>query len=291
MRIQRIIVFVLCVTLVTAVGAGCGRRDATAPEVEPTATSEPTVAPPVTTETTTVRVYFTRGEKIGVAGREVEQTDKPASLVFATVQALLEGPTAEEQEFGLGTVVPRGTTVNSVEIENGTATVDLSESFQSGGGSLSMLLRVAQVVCTLTQFDEVEAVAFMLGGTPVEAIGGEGVVVDPPVNREDFEDQLPAILVESPVPGQEVSSPLTVSGSSNVFEATHQLQLTDPDGLILVDKYVMATSGTGTRGTWSDTVEYGPLKRDGMGAVIVFDFSPKDGSRQDIIEIPVKMKR
>lgn len=268
---------------------GC-RAERPEPAAEPPTTTQPTT----TTEpaaTRTVRVYLTRGEKIGVAGRQVPDSDDTAIIARAAVAALLMGPTAEETEFGLGTVIPAGTSVNDVSLEAGVATVDLSRQFESGGGSLSMLLRVAQVVCTLTQFEDVQTVAFKLDGEPVTAVGGEGVVVDPPVSRNDFEGQLPSVLVESPVPGEAVTSPLTVSGSSNVFEATHQLNVTDPDGLILMDKFVTATSGTGTRGTWSETVEFGPVKRDGLGAVIVFEYSAKDGSRQNIVEIPVRMAR
>ena len=136
------------------------------------------------------------------------------------------------------------------------ATVDLSKEFESGGGSLSMLLRVAQVVCTLTQYEGIDHVAFSIDGKPVESIGGEGVIVSPPVGREDFEGQLPPILVESPFALQEVTSPLRIAGSSNVFEATHQINVTDPEGLIIAEKTVTATSGTGTRGTWSVEVPY-----------------------------------
>jgi len=51
-----------------------------------------------------------------------------------------------------------------------------------------MLTRVAQVVYTVTQFPAVQRVAFRLDGKPVSAIGGEGVVVDPPVTHADFPD-------------------------------------------------------------------------------------------------------
>jgi spore germination protein GerM len=49
-----------------------------------------------------------------------------------------------------------------------------------------MQLRVAQIVYTLTEFPIIERVRFRIDGAPVAAIGGEGVVVQPPVAREDF---------------------------------------------------------------------------------------------------------
>lgn len=290
MRARTPIVLCLALVLVSLISAGCSRSSPRAALPEPAPTAEPTITP-VLGNTTLVRVYFVRGEEIGVAGREVDPTEDVGTLAYSAIVALLTGPTPEEAEAGLITAIPGGTSVNDVDINGTTARVDLSEDFQSGGGSLSMLLRVAQVVCTLTQFDGVENVAFSIAGKPVSTIGGEGVIVDPPVDRTDFDGQLPAILVETPTPEQQVTSPLTVSGSSNVFEATHQLNITDPDGLILVEETVIASSGTGTRGTWSETITFGPVKRDGLGAVIVFEYSAKDGSQQNVVEIPVRMKK
>lgn len=278
-----------CALAVLAV-AGCGASEPQPSSPSSQSTVRPTPPIPAPAEVR-LMAYFTRGESIGVAARYV--SEEPTSIVLAreAMNALLAGPTAEEKEFGLGTTIPEGTECYGITIEDGVATVDMSPEFESGGGSLSMLLRVAQVVCTLTQFDDIERVAFALDGEKATSIGGEGIIVDPPVSREDFEGQLPAILVESPAPGEAVTSPLTVSGSSNVFEATHQLNITDPDGLIIAEKVVTATSGSGTRGTWSETVEYGPVKRDGLGAIIVFELSAKDGSQQNVVEIPVKMTK
>ncbi len=283
----RLLASLLVLALLASAVSGCSRTATPRPS---TPTLRPTPPTPAPTETR-VLAYFTRGEKVGVAARFVRVEPTTTALARAAMQALVAGPSDEERQFGLGTAIPQGTRVNGVTIRDKVATVDLSPEFASGGGSLSMLLRVAQVVCTLTQFDDIERVAFALDGEGVPAIGGEGVIVDPPVSRADFEEQLPAILVESPAPGEAVSSPLTVSGSSNVFEATHQLAITDPDGLIIAEKTVTATSGTGTRGSWSETVTFGPVKRDGLGAVIAFELSAKDGSRQNVVEIPVRMTR
>ncbi len=57
-------------------------------------------------------------------------------------------------------------------------TVGISNAaFATGGGSFSMLARVAQVVFTATQFSTVERVVLLLEGRPIEALGGEGLVL------------------------------------------------------------------------------------------------------------------
>ena len=70
---------------------------------------------------------------------------------------------------------PGGDDLNGVEIEDGVATVDLSEEFDDGGGSAGMFMRLAQIVFTLTQFPSVTGVQFELDGDPVEtfSVGGD----------------------------------------------------------------------------------------------------------------------
>ena len=146
----------------------------------------------------TVSVYLLRGETLGVAHRKVPASDAVAT---AAMNALLEGPNAREKAAGLITTIPAGTTLNEVTIEDGTARVDLSGEFATGGGSLSMQARVAQVVYTLTQFKTVKRVDFWIDGGLVETLGGEGIDLSAGQTRADWEDLLPAIFVETPAVG------------------------------------------------------------------------------------------
>ncbi len=302
------------VVLVMGLVPGCAKRQTPTPTptpVTPTPTESVTPTKSVTSKepvtptepvlpilkTTQVRLYFIRGEYLGVAGRKV-QVGVPAGGASPTVQsrakaamtALLAGPTAQDKGFGLGTTIPAGTKLNGVKLSGHTATVDMSSKFESGGGSLSMLLRVSQVVYTLTQFEGIDRVAFKLDGKSVSSIGGEGIIVSPPVTRADFEGQAPPILVESPVPGQSVKSPIIVSGSANVFEAQFNLEVKDPTGAVVTSRSIKATSGTGTRGTFKAKVVFESSKT-GTGTFVFFDLSEKDGSRIDVIKIPVEMTK
>jgi hypothetical protein len=82
-----------------------------------------------------------------------------------------------------------------------------------------------------------------------------------------------------------------VTGTANTFEATFEYELTDTDGRIVDDHFVTATSGTGTRGTFDFTTAAYEIPFDGVGALIVFERSAKDGSRINLVEIPVRMTR
>ena len=235
----------------------------------------------------TISVYFTRDEKMAAAHRVIPKTQQTGQ---AAMQALLEGPTAAESAAGLVGAIPEGTRFLGLSITNGVATVNLSKEYESGGGSLSMSMRLAQVVYTLTQFPTVTKVNFQLEGVPVSVFGGEGIVLDHPVGRADYEDMAPAILVESPTVGDTASSPLHITGSANTFEATFIADVLDSSGAVIGEKVVTATSGSGTRGTFDVAVPY-TVGQAGDGTLVVFEESAKDGSHINVVEIPLKLQK
>lgn len=224
-----------------------------------------------------------RVDKLTVVGRSVSATPAVAG---AAMTALLAGPTPAETSSGIGTAIPTGTALKSVSIANHTATVDLSSRFSAGGGSLSMTARLAQVTYTLTQFPSVQGVVFRLDGAPVSVFGGEGIILDHPATRASFESVTPAILVESPTPGATAAGPLRVWGTANVFEAQFRLEVVDGAGRVVASQPVRAASGTGTRGPFDVTV---PLASAGPVTLKLFDLSAKDGSRQDLVSVPLEL--
>ena len=300
--------FVLVVTLLALVASGCGASGevgdggtvsttATSLVSEETTTtvaadttttfSEETTTTALSGDTMTLKVYFGKNEKMAALGRVIPKTQKVGA---AAMKALLEGPTAAEKQAGMFSSIPEGTTFLGLEIENGIATVDLSKEYASGGGSLSMMMRLAEVVFTLTQFPTVDGVDFKLDGQPITVLGGEGIIIDHPMRRTDYEDMSPAILVESPTPGSAVSSPLRVTGTANVFEAVFSISVVDAAGMTIADERVQATAGTGTRGTFDATVEFNPSEA-GPGSLIVYYNSAKDGSKVVVDEIPIMLEK
>jgi hypothetical protein len=231
---------------------------------------------------TQVSVYFLHDGKLSPAHRQVTGV----ATARGALTALLSGPSGNEQHAGRSTAIPPGTGLNGISVHSSVATVDLTGRFASGGGSASMRARLAQVVFTATQFPGIRSVQLWLDGRAVTAFGGEGIVLDPPVTRSDFEDVAPAVLVESPAIGDTVRSPVRVQGSANVFEAVFRLRLTDPAGAVLADVRVTASSGTGTRGTFDVSVPY-HATRAGTGTLIAYYLSAKDGSQVVVERIPV----
>ena len=208
-----------------------------APSPVPPTVASPTPRPtpnPSPAATTIVRAYFVLGSFTGNEGlvpvlREVPETKAVAT---AAMTALLAGPKGAELESrpAMVTAIPDGTRLLGVTIANGIATADLSKEFESGGGSYSVLARLAQVVYTLTQFPTVDGVLFRINGMPVTTFSSEGVVLDGPVDRADYRDFLPAIFVDRPAWGAAAGNPVELSGIANVFEAQFQVQVLDGTG-------------------------------------------------------------
>jgi len=231
-------------------------------------------------------VYFLHGEQVSPAPRSVTA---PATATGA-VRVLLNGPNRYERDHSRTTAIPAGTKLHSVAVHNHVATVDLSGRYDDGGGSLSMRARLAQVVFTVTRFPGIHEVRFELDGKPVKYFGGEGIVLNGPVGRADFEDLTPAVLVESPLIGDTMRTPVRVWGSANTFEAVFRLKVTDVTGRTAADVRVTATSGTGTRGTFDVTFPY-KAARTGPGLLTAYYLSPKDGKPVTVDTVPLTVNR
>lgn len=274
------------IVVLALAAAGCGGGGYGDEEVTTSAEPDATTPGASTGQTATsedpptmkVRLYYLDGEKIRVYGEEVPETEGVAA---AALRALLEN--AEDRP----TEIPEATELNGVSIDGETATVDLSHEFESGGGSLSMTARAAQVVFTLTQFASVRIVDFELDGEPVESLGGEGVGLVG-VTRADFEEVTPQILVEAPLPGESTPVPVTVSGSANTFEANLLLRIEGPDGAKLIEEHTTATSGSGVRGTFETTLAVS-VDKVTEATLVAFEPSANDGSETHVYRVPLRL--
>lgn len=244
MTVTRALLLVLAVLLLV----GCAGDDSSSEETTDTALTLPAFG--------SAQVYWLLDGKVWPALRELPASGEPATAIMSD---LVAGPSSQEQEeLDFATAIPAGATPD-VAVEDGVATVVVS-----GEPSAEAL---AQIVYTLTQFATVASVE----------IDGRRYT------RADFEEQTPSVLVESPLPFQEVTGPLQVTGTANTFEANFQYELLDSEGDIVDENFVTATSGTGTRGTFDFTT----ADVDDIAALVVFESSAEDGSRMNEVEIPL----
>ena len=207
-------------------------------------------------------LYFLRDGKVAPVPRSVVAGPHPEE---AALDELLQGPTSDEND--LETAIPAGITSVNVTVEgSGVVDVGLSKPVDKTAQ--------AQIVYTLTALPNVNRVSF----------GGAS-----PVGRKAFEAQTPAILVESPWPGESVEPGFRVTGTANTFEATFNYELKDASGKVLSKDFVTATSGSGTRGTFTFTVPY-EVDKPQEGKLLVFEISAEDGSRTHESELPLQLE-
>ena len=227
-----------------------------------TVTVERTVTATVPSETPAdVTVFFLRDGKVAPATRSTVVGADPAA---AAMRELLDGPTPDD--VGYSTAIPESIEAGSTELAGDMVIVGLTPEPKDPAAR-------AQIVYTLTALPNVKRVSFG-GGNPV--------------GRRAFEKQTPAILVESPLPGDEVEPGFEVTGTANTFEATFNYELVGASGKVLSKNFVTATSGSGTRGTFAFTVPYEAEPQ--AGTLRVFELSAADGSRINESEIPLQLK-
>jgi hypothetical protein len=225
-------------------------------------------------------VYFSDRE----ARRVVPVTrhlDPDSGLALQAVRAMASG-LAPGDPAGTTTAVPEGTRVLGLTIRDSIATVDLTRAFESGAGSASVRMRLAQLVYTLTRFPAVRRVRIHLDGRPAEVFSAEGLDVSRPIGRADFPDLAPwdddpPVVLTEPVPGSTVRGPVTVRGTANVFEANVGLRVRDGAGKKILETFTTATCGTGCRGTFEKVLEL-PASLHGDLVIEAYAPSAEDGS-------------
>ncbi|MDR9403879.1 MAG: GerMN domain-containing protein [Halothece sp. Uz-M2-17] len=132
------------------------------------------------------KVYWLKvtDNKIELAARPmvVEQAQNSVVVEKALTQ-LLSG--TEKGDYT--STIPEATQLRGLSFQNDGIHVDLSEEFTLGGGSTSMMGRVAQILYTATSLDPEAKVWLEVEGEPLEYLGGEGLYIPQPLTRDEFQ--------------------------------------------------------------------------------------------------------
>ena len=85
------------------------------------------------------------------------------------------------------TAIPPGTELLGAEVKGQDVYVDLSSEFTQGGGSAAMAARLGQIIYTATAVEPGAQVWISIEGEPLTELGGEGLLIDQPLNVAKFE--------------------------------------------------------------------------------------------------------
>lgn len=99
----------------------------------------------------------------------------------------------------------------------------------------------------------------------------------------------PSIIVDTPVPGQRVTSPVLISGRARVFEAVVSITIAQ-GGKPLVETTTMAAEGQ-VLSAFSTQVAFALAGgvSEAAGCIRVYEASARDGSPVNVVQIPVTL--
>jgi spore germination protein GerM len=155
---------------------------------------------PVTTSTTIPnnsaqkiqpQVYWLRSDrnKLTLVAKSLLSNTPSSSSTQQGLTIAMQQLLAAQPRDDLSSTIPKGTKLLNLQVRADGVHVDLSPEFRSGGGSTSMIYRVAQVIYTASSLDPNAKVFISVGGQSIDnnhPLGGEGLILQQPTTRDRF---------------------------------------------------------------------------------------------------------
>jgi len=135
------------------------------------------------------KLYFSKVEPEGNIRltsiiRRVKFQDAPLT---STVEALIEGPTDDELNKNIISLIPDNTKLKSAWMNDNTAVLNFNEAFKFNSlGLEGYQLQIQQIVYTATEFSTVKQVQFLIEEEKHEYLGAEGMYIGKPLSRNSF---------------------------------------------------------------------------------------------------------
>ena len=159
----------------------------------PSTTGKPVTVPVSPVEqvarTRIAALYFVRVDDDGTIRRqEVKRTvDASDSPMTDALNALLAGPTVDELNRKLVSLIPSGTRLNDARVSGSTAYLDFSEAFMFNNyGIEGYAGQLTQIIYTATSFPNVKDIQILIDGQKREYLAGDGIYIGKPLSRASF---------------------------------------------------------------------------------------------------------
>ena len=138
-------------------------------------------------EVRTIKIYVTdsKGNLRSVNRKCDTETEK--SCFSYAISQMIKGPTGYEKQKGLSSEVPVETKILSIRESANNVLIDLSPSFESGGGAKSTYIRVHQLIKTAKANTNLPVYLY-INGKQANVIGGEGIMIKQPLNERSLDD-------------------------------------------------------------------------------------------------------
>lgn len=138
-----------------------------------------------------VSVYFigqnnNKEEVYKIVKRQYDSKKDGTKLNLA-IKSLLEGPNEKEKTKGIYSEIPQGTKLISLEETPSKIVINLSGDFEQGGGTDGLYKRLYQLIKTSNKNTTVDVYLY-LNGKEAEVVGGEGIMINQPLNEKSLEE-------------------------------------------------------------------------------------------------------
>ena len=132
--------------------------------------------------------------QLEIVNNHIQLTPKTIDIAATSPELALtealEKLLAQSSAFDPTSTIPLQTRLLTLEIGKEGVYVDLSYEFTQGGGSSSMIYRVAQVLYTASSINPQTPVFLSIEGQPLNddyPLGGEGLTLEYPMTRQQFD--------------------------------------------------------------------------------------------------------
>jgi germination protein M len=199
------------------------------------------------------------------------------AVAAAAVGELLE---ADPDCPGSRRPFPAGARLHGIDLDAGTATVELSRSALPAARA-ARRWPLQALVHTLTQFPTVRRVLVKVGGR----------VVAGPLTRDPAIPLAPIALAEPAAGALVKGDRLVVKGEASVYEGTVSLRLRDDRGQVMAQGYTTAAEGAPGRGPFSAALTFTPPAAPHAWTVEAFEVSAEDGEIVYAVQLPIWVGR
>lgn len=190
MKIKKIALFLLAAVMIFTLAA-CGVEGPAENENDNkpgSGTVEPVQDDDEKDDTVAVKIYYANHEYIENGNEDLDhiiEVDREVKIDTKSVEeAILEELQKDPEDDNLTTLLGR-LEVISVETKDNTAYLDLS-SENLNGGSMEEALILQQIVYSLTDLKDVDAVQILVDGSKAETLMGH-ITIEEPLTRPDVE--------------------------------------------------------------------------------------------------------
>jgi germination protein M len=176
---------------------------------------------------------------------------------------------------------PAAAGLRSVELDEGTITVDLTATALPAASGPDRRWSLQALVHTVTQFPKVQRVRVLVEGRSVAG----------PLVRDPGLPLAPIVVMEPAAGALVAGDRLVVKGEASVYEGTVSLRLRDHHDRVVAQSYATAAEGAPGRGPFAGGLRFTPPAAARAWSVEAFEVSPENGQVLYSVRLPVWVGR